>query len=154
MTDTAKVAKNPETEFKKGVEFLESMEYKNAEDYFKNAYNINPDKPKYLSYYGLSIALAGGNPRVGIELCNRAINMDCMNSDFYLNLGKIYALTKHRKEAIMTLKHGLSLNKDNTNIIKELDRIGLRAKSVLPFLSRNNYLNIHLGRVKSFLERL
>jgi tetratricopeptide (TPR) repeat protein len=146
--------KKAEIEYKKGIKFLDSKDFSNAEDCFKKAYDINPNISKYLSYYGLSIALADGNPRVGIELCNRAIKMDCLNSDFYFNLGKIYMKMKDRKNAILALKHGLKIDKDNPKIKEEYKNIGRRSKPAVSFLTRDHLINIYLGKLKTFLNEL
>jgi tetratricopeptide (TPR) repeat protein len=143
-----------ETEFKKGIKLLEQKNFKGAEVYFKNAYNLNPKKAEYMSYYGLSLTFAEGNPQVGAELCNRAIKINASKQDFYLNLGKVYAKNKDRQKALATLKQGLKLNSKNSEIISEFSNIGQRKRSIIPFLSRNNLFNIYLGKLKTFLEKL
>jgi hypothetical protein len=44
---------------------------------------------------------------------------------------------------------GLSIQSDHQGIIRALKDMGVRKRPVLPFLNRNNPLNVYLGRVRS-----
>lgn len=145
---------NPDEEFNKGLELFELNEYVKANEAFKRVHEFARDNSIYLSYYGLSIAFAGGNPQVGVELCHRALKSDSFNPLFYLNLGKVHARMKHRKEAIIALKQGLKIDRNNQKIIAELNKIGLRSDPAISFLSRNSLVNIYFGKLKTFLKEL
>ncbi len=146
--------KSTEQVFKEGLKFLNSLDYNSAESCFRVAYDSDPTSPKHLSYYGLSIAYNEGNPQVGLELCSRAIKVDSMNPDFFYNLGCVYKKMKIRNKAIQTLKMGLKLDRSNQKIIDEMNNIGLRTAPAISFLSRNSFLNIYFGKLKSFLSEL
>jgi tetratricopeptide (TPR) repeat protein len=146
--------KSAQREFKKGKELLLDNDYLAAKEHLKNAYDLKPKNAEYLSYYGLGIALSGDNPQVGIELCSRAIKINPSTPEFFLNLAKIYIKIKDRKKAMQTLKEGLNVDKNDPDILREFHNIGQRKETVLPFLSRNNIMNIYLGRLKTFLSKL
>lgn len=143
-----------ESEFDTGLDLLEKTDYEGAKECFKNAHEGDRENPKYLSYYGLSMAYSDGNPLVGIELCNRAIKMEPENPEFYLNLGKIHAKIKDRQNAMAVFREGLEFDPKNKELINELNKIGQRKSSAVPLLSRNNIANVYLGKLKSFLEKL
>ena len=154
MSETSNKNKSAEAEYKKGISFLEKDDFVNAEECFKNAHTLNQKEAKYVSYYGLATALSEKNPQVGVELCTRAIKMDCTAADYYLNLGKVYSKIKNRNKAMETFKIGLKHDNSNKKIIAEFDKIGQRKSPALPFLSRDNFFNIYLGKLKSFLIKL
>ena len=146
--------KTVENEFNEGLKLLDSKEFISAIECFKSAYNFEPNNPKYMSYYGLCIAYTEGNPQVAIELCNRAIKSESLCSNYYYNLGKVYVQSKNRKKSVAALKKALELDKNNSEIVRLLTRVGMRTKSALPFLSRDNPVNIYFGKLKSFLSEL
>ena len=146
--------KQADQEFLKGISLLESKDYYNAEKSFKDAHDLDPENPRYLSFYGHSIAFAGKNPQVGIELCCRAIKAEQRDPDFYTNLSRIYIMIKDRQGALATLKQGMDAMPGNEKILDEFNKIGQRKSSAIPFLSRDNICNVYFGRLKSFLIKL
>ena len=114
-----------------------------------------PNEPVFLSYYGYLIVLVERRYRKGIETCLTALKglQTCRDFDaealypvFYCNLGRAYAMAGKRKEAVEALDKGLSYDRSNKDIIKELQFLGTRRKTLpIPFLKRTNPLNIVIG---------
>ena len=107
--------------------------------------------PEFLSYYGLCIALADNRVQKGTLLCKMALEMDKFQPELYLNLGLIYLSDNQKAKAIKTFRKGLDFTGQNEGIAQELIKLGARRSPPIPFLSRNNFINKHLG---IFLHRL
>jgi hypothetical protein len=73
-----------------------------------------------------------------------AIKKEPQNSLLYLNLGRIYRLSKRKGDAVKIFREGLKFEV-NQQIIDELTKIGIRKRPVIPFLRRSNPLNKYLG---------
>jgi tetratricopeptide (TPR) repeat protein len=114
-----------------------------------------PNEPVLLSYYGHLLSLVERRYRMGIETCLKALeklqtkedfDAEALYPVFYCNLGKAYAIAGKRKEALEALNKGLSYDRRNNDIIKEMRCMGMRSKKPpIPFLKRSNSLNIFIG---------
>jgi tetratricopeptide (TPR) repeat protein len=79
-----------------------------------------------------------------ITLGREALAEEPNNPVFCLNLGRVYLLAGQKDEAIKTLRQGLVFCRDE-QIIAELNAMGTRKRSVVPWLHRNHPLNKYLG---------
>jgi tetratricopeptide (TPR) repeat protein len=102
---------------------------------------------RYLSYYGLSLAREGSQPREGAEYCRQAIALEFFNADLFWNYGSVLLLSARRKEAFAAFVGGLSVQKNHQEILRELGRMGWRKRPVLAFLPRGNPINVTLGKM-------
>ncbi len=107
--------------------------------------------PEAKAWYGYCLANERQNFSAGISLCKDALNSDPLLSDGYLALARIYLLRKQRKFAIEALQQGMKVGQDR-DISTLLSHLGIRKKPVIPFLSRNNVLNVALGRMMASLK--
>jgi hypothetical protein len=106
---------------------------------------------RFLSYYGLSRALAEGVSRESIEACERAAQWDDFDPDLMANLGWIYLLANRRTSALAALERGLRLDADNPRLRALLLRADRRSRPVLRRLPRSHALNRALGRLRRSL---
>ncbi|HUI45923.1 MAG TPA: hypothetical protein VL122_08100 [Nitrospirota bacterium] len=114
-----------------------------------------PNDPVLLSYYGCLLVLVEKKYRMGIETCLKALKKlqtkgafdeEVVYPALYYNLGRAYAGAGKRKEALDALKKGLSYDRWNSDIIKEMRSMGIRReKPPIPFLKRSNSLNVIIG---------
>ena len=102
---------------------------------------------RYLSYYGLSLALHAGQPREGAEMCRQAITLEFFNADLCWNLGRVLLASGRRKDAFAAFLKGLSVQKNHQEIIGELGRMGWRKPPIIRFLPRGNPINATLGKL-------
>ncbi len=102
------------------------------------------DSPAYYSYLALCIAKERGQFQFAVTLCEKAKAREQQNPVHYLNLGKIYLIAGKKAEAIRTFREGLGYEKI-PEIVRELERLGIRKPPVIPFLGRNNRVNKFLG---------
>ena len=151
---------NPAAEksFESGLDALERVELKEALAYFEAAVAIEkrsrkaPLQPRYLSYYGLCFALVGKQIHSAVKLCAQACAMERYNPDLEWNLGRVYMAAGRRKEAYSAFIRGLRQERKHQGIWRELHRMGVRRRPVLKFLSRDNPLNVFLGRKRYGLK--
>ena len=147
---------NPAAEksYEKGLDALERIELKEALAYFEAAVSIEKRsrkdlQPRYLSYYGLCIALVGKQMHSAVKLCAQACAMERYNPDLEWNLGRVFLAAGRRKEAHAAFLRGLRQERRHQGIWRELHRMGVRRRPVLKFLSRTNPLNMFLGRKRA-----
>jgi len=118
------------------------------------------DDPFLLSYYGYLAAFMDGKYRSGIEFCRLAIVLfekkalqgeegfeERLNAVLYLNLGRAYVAGGKKKDAFDTLQKGLRFDKQNRELLTEVERLGIRKYVPLSFLDRSNPINALLGRM-------
>lgn len=101
-----------------------------------------------LSYYGLCLALNKGRVKEAAEFCQLAIQREFYTPEHYLNLAKVWAAGRSRKKAIDALDRGLVASPGNQSLLRYRAALGVRRSPVLPFLGRDNPLNVTLGRVR------
>ena len=127
----------------KGVAFLHDNNRLAALACFDKAFVIGKS-PELLSYLSYCIATERGQIYEALKLCNEALSQEPDNPVHYLNLGRIYLHAGKKEEALLTLRKGLSFG-ENQAIRSILEKIGTRGKPVIPFLSRNSFLNKYIG---------
>jgi tetratricopeptide (TPR) repeat protein len=138
-----------------------------AKDRKRDAYELlQPAMVKYaedpflLSYFGYLAALLEGKYRNGIESCKQAIVLfdkmmlhgeegveERLKAVLYLNLGRAYLAGGKKKDAFETLQKGLRFDKQNKELLAELERLGIRKYIPLSFLDRSNPINELVGRL-------
>lgn len=112
----------------------------------------NGVQPRYLSHYGLCLALSGKGRRQGIEFCREAAGRESFNADIQCNLGRALLAAGRRREAHRALRRGYSLEPAHVEIRRALQRMGRRRRPVLPFLKRSHPLNVFLGKARKLLS--
>jgi len=141
-----------EQSFDRGREALDSGRWTEALAYFEAAVaiergaGITIPQARYLSYYGLCLALAGRQFHTAMKVCREATAIERYNPDMHWNLGRVLLACQRRKEAYAAFLHGLRHEPTHAGIRREIVRMGRRRRPVLPFLSRRNPINVFLGR--------
>ncbi len=133
LSDGIKEAKKGNT--KLGLELLKDFE-------------TSKDFPKEKAWFGYCLAYEKKDTAAGISLCKTALSCNSQLPDVYLALARIYLLNGQRKFAIDTLQKGLK-TKGNGEILSLLRLLGMRKNPIIPFLSRDHFINISLGRFMS-----
>ena len=106
---------------------------------------------RYLSYYGLSSALANRPTPEAIQACELAARRDFCNAELQLNLGKVYMLAGKTTRALSALERGLKIAPESKSLRDEKTRADRRKRPTIPWLRRNHPLNCWLGRVRTSL---
>jgi dihydrofolate reductase len=140
-----------EAHFQRGLIFLKRGNYQKAGECFGEAIRIDRSQklfekePKYLSYYGLCLALGADKVSEGLNFCQQAIKENVFQPDFYLNLGKVYLKKGSKRKAVKAFNQGLELDKDNEQIKNEIKQLGERKEPFFPSLPRSHPFNKYLG---------
>jgi tetratricopeptide (TPR) repeat protein len=135
--------------YKTGLQALRNNSTLDALVYIERALKIEPDNQDCLSVFGFCIAKERGQLKEGIRLCENAVRSESKNAENYLNLGRLYQLAGIDQKAIHVFRKGLEIDRNNREIISELQALGLRKNPVISCLSRNNFINKYLGIIFS-----
>jgi len=131
---------------------------KSAMNSLRHALEKFPDDLFLLSYYGYLLAVIENNPKEGIKICEDALKTlrksmplgsEFFYPVFYLNLGRAYLKNNRKKDAVRAFQDGLKNDPENRDILWEIQKLGIRKKPPFTFLSRNNPVNIYLGKLFS-----
>jgi Flp pilus assembly protein TadD len=123
--------------------------YKKALTMLEQALKISPENPVYLSTMGLCESMMGDAVK-GEILCRKALQVSGRDRDpmLYVNFGRVLLARGERMMAREQFTKAYRIDNTNAPAALELSRMGVRKKPVLPFLSRNNRLNIVLGKFR------
>ncbi|KAB2962273.1 MAG: hypothetical protein F9K18_10045 [Thermoanaerobaculia bacterium] len=106
------------------------------------------------SYLGFGIAKHQRRVRDGLKLCEHAVKIQYYEPENHLNLARVQLMLQDRKGAVASIARGLKLDPNHRGLKDLRLEIGVRKRPVLPFLARNNPLNVLFGRVrKAFKSR-
>ncbi len=101
-----------------------------------------------LSYLGYGIARFHNRQKEGLTLCERAVKLEFYQVDAQFNLARTQLLIGNRRAAVATLQRVLKLDASHAGAQALQAEMGWRRRPVLGFLSRNNPLNMLLGRIR------
>jgi predicted Zn-dependent protease len=142
-------------EFREGLALLRDGDAGAAIELLRHAAERDPENSYYVSYYGLGLGLAEGMWSEAERLCHRAVCRGRRQAQLYLNLAEVYLATDRRQAAADTLGLGLHYLPHDPRLQMEFGRLMMRRPPVLPFLSRTNPLNRHLGTWRhTFLQHV
>ena len=142
-----------EERFRRGLEAFDNGRRREAMALFETALELERrsgarrPQARYLSFYGLCLALEEQRVREGIEMCRQAVPLESYNADLCLNLARALLAAQRRREAYDQLIRGAGLAPGHQGILRELRRMGFRRRPPLPFLPRQNPLNVLLGKI-------
>ncbi len=115
-----------------------------------------PDNPVILSYQGWLGSIMEKEHQSSIATCRKALvvfkstnprTIKKVYPILYLNLGRALLAAGRRKEAVESFKNGLKHDADHSELLSELQRIGIRKRPLVSFLSRSNPINKYAGKM-------
>ena len=142
-----------EASFQKGLDAFRAGQNIEATALFEAAIELERRKggsglqPRYLSYYGVCLAVHADRTREGIYFCREAIAREGYNADLRLNHAKALLAADKRRDAHESLVRGLAFQPGHPEIRMLLKKMGIRKRPILPFLERENPFNVKLGRI-------
>lgn len=107
----------------------------------------------YYSYLGYGAAKFEGEVKDGLALCLHAVRVGKNEPDNYLNLARVYLLNDDRQRAVMAVRHGLGLDAHHIPLLALRTAMGFRRKPIVPFLSRDRWINRYLGKRRHLRSR-
>lgn len=135
-------------EFKQGVNALKNGYPQKAVVHLRTAFESKKHNPFYLSFLGLAIARAERKWEQAAELCEIAVQLRRNESQFHLNLAEVYASAGRRDKALDTLDAALALFGEDERLKRARSRVEQRRSPMLPFLTRDHFLNRTLGKLR------
>jgi tetratricopeptide (TPR) repeat protein len=144
-----------EDSFRQGMNAFEEGRGREAMAFFEAAiklerrFGARTPQARYLSHYGLCLGMVMQRKHEGVRYCKEAAHLETYNADIQCNLGRVLLASGIRKEAYRAFVSGLKMDPGHAGIVRELKQMGVRRRPVLPFLSRNNRLNVLLGRIRN-----
>ena len=149
-------AGGPRIILQKAIEATKARRFPEALELFVRVYSSGKDensldKSKYvegLSYYGLALAMVEKKYKLAIEFCRKAADLQFYNSDHVVNLARVYMAAGMRKKAVDALEAAIQSMPDDEVVRKFRKEMGVRSRPAIPFLSRDNPLNIALGKAR------
>jgi tetratricopeptide (TPR) repeat protein len=100
------------------------------------------------SYYGVCVAMVRRKYAEAIKYCNLSVKANFMDPEHRINLALVYLERDDRKNAVKNLEAGLRLHPSNKRIHKIFREIGRRKPVMFSFLSRDNPLNVWIGKMR------
>jgi Flp pilus assembly protein TadD len=136
------------SEFKEGIGFLKNGYANSALPHLRRAVESERHNPYYLSFLGLSIARAEKKWDQAVKLCESALQMKRNEIQLYLNLAEVYMACGRRVSAVDTLDRALEMFGREPRLVKARDRVEVRRSPIVPFLRRQHFVNIGLGKLR------
>jgi Flp pilus assembly protein TadD len=134
--------------FKEGVQLLKGGYPQKAVLQLRRCVEVDSTNPYYLSFLGLAIARSEKRWAEATKLCETALQLKRREMQLHLNLAEVYVASGHRDSAIATLDHAKESFGPNARLTKARCRVEKRRSPILPFLDRQNMLNISLGKLR------
>ena len=104
---------------------------------------------RYLSYFGLSSALANRPTPAAIQACELAAKRDFCSAELQLNLGRVYMMAGKTTRALAAFERGRKLAPTSQALVDELSKADRRRRPPIPWLDRGHPLNRWLARLRS-----
>lgn len=148
-----------ETIFREINRLISKGQLEDATEIARNALKELPDDPMLNSYYGYLIAEKGlidealRHCKKAIKKASRTVGSEVILSTLYLHLGKVQLLKGDKRAAIKSFRVGLGYDPSDKAIIEQLNLLGVRSAPVIPFLSRDHFLNKYLGILRARLRK-
>jgi Tfp pilus assembly protein PilF len=133
-----------------GREALESGDAASAVSHLEEAFRRGTGNPEVMSWYGLSLVLAGCDRLRGVALCEAALRSSgaAPPADLLCNLGRAYLGVGYRAQAADALRRGAAIDPDHPGIHEALMEMGIRRPPIFTFLKRSNPINKYLGLLR------
>jgi tetratricopeptide (TPR) repeat protein len=127
----------------------------------REALQLFPGDPFFLSHCGYLTAVVEKKKRDGCNICEDALRvMSRIPSEdkeffypvLYLNLGKAYLTSNQRKAALDAFREGLKHDTKHRELQSHMAKLGRRKNPVIPFLDRSNPINKYLGKLRHIMQ--
>lgn len=116
---------------------------------YAEAHRLDLNDPMAMSHHGMALATVKGAYQQGIVFCEEAVRRIGANPDLLVNLARAYTAARSKREAVRCLRRALARSGgSHSGALNELLKLGLRRRSVIPFLPRSFFLNKFLGKLR------
>ncbi len=142
-----------ENAFRKGMAALSEGDAVRATVFFESAMRIERERcvarpqMRYMSYYGLGLAMSARPTREAIQACEMAAEKDFYNVELQHNLGKVYLIAGKTTKGMDVLQHALRLAPTHKGLRETMAGADRRRQPPIRWLRRDHPLNHMLGRI-------
>jgi tetratricopeptide (TPR) repeat protein len=138
---------------KAGMAATDAGDYRKGYDTLRSFYGEKLEPVDGLSHLGLCVAVIEKQTRKGMQLCKAALKAQFYEPAHHINLIKLYLERDDRKNAVKALEQALRQMPRNAEInrLRATIRYRKRARPMFPFLSRDNPINVILGKIRAVL---
>ena len=98
-----------------------------------------------LANYALAVGKTG-KVKEGMALCQTAMKANRRVAEVYYCLAQLQLTAGLRKQAVETVREGLSHGPAHVGLRETEAQMGIRRSPMVPFLHRNNPINVRLGK--------
>ncbi len=112
-----------------------------------------PVPPHVLSLYALALARQGKR-KEAVDTGRTALKRGGRSALCRLHMAKIYLLADARRKAFEELERGLALSPKHPDLMRLQREMGVRRAPVIGFLSRDNPINVKLGKARAGKKRI
>jgi predicted Zn-dependent protease len=144
--------------FRKGYACLSEGRAAEAARHFLTAiqlereHGVRRPEMRYLSHYGVALALSRGPSPEAIDACETAVERDPENPDLRENLARVLLLAGARGQGLRVASEGATLEPGHAGLRRLLRGSERRARPPVRFLGRDHLLNRLLGRLRASLS--
>jgi tetratricopeptide (TPR) repeat protein len=136
-----------------GISAAKAAQYERGLIFLAEAYrHVGRDQHRLsgplISFYGLCLALHRGRIKEAAEFCWLGVEKDHYNPDVYYNMARVWIAGRSRRKAVEALDKGLALDPKHPGLKRLKAEMGTRKTPVIPFLHRDNPLNVSLGKMR------
>lgn len=136
-----------------GISAAKAAEYERGLIFLAEAYrHVARDQHRLsgplISFYGLCLALHRGRIKEAAEFCGLGIEKDHYNPDVYYNMARVWLAGRSRRKAVEAIDKGLALDPRHPGLKRLMTEMGTRKAPAIPFLHRDNPLNVSLGKMR------
>ncbi len=136
-----------------GISAAQAAQYERGLIFLAEAYrHVGRDQQRLsgplISFYGLCLALHRGRIKEAAEFCWLGVEKDHYNPDVYYNMARVWMAGRSRRKAVEALEKGLALDPKHPGLKRLMAEMGTRKAPVIPFLHRDNPLNVSLGKMR------
>lgn len=141
--------------------YLDKGNLKAALEVAKEALQLFPEDPFFLSFSGYLVAAVEKKKKEGCDICEDSIKVmsrtPSADREFfypilYLNLGKAYLTCNKKKAALDVFREGLKHDPKHKELLSHIAKLGSRKNPVIPFLDRGNPINKYLGKLRHRMQ--
>jgi Tfp pilus assembly protein PilF len=126
--------------------FMDAEKFADARQMLLNALQLKPNDPLCRAMLAHCTAALDSNSLESLPMCEAAAR-EARRPELLYHLGSVHLLQENRRKAVQVLHEALTIDPRYAPILELLDSIGRRRPPVIPFLSRDNALNVRLGRL-------
>lgn len=145
MSEMAIHAQNP---LEDGLRLFAERNVEAAHERFERAHRAQANDPRAMSWYGVTLVLVEKNSNLGISFCDHAVRLAGPTPELVLNQARVHLALGQRERAYKAVQRGMRLFPEDEAIRWAQEAMGWRRRPVIPFLSRRNFLNKHLGKLR------